>query len=328
QIARLNPSHDRRLWSVMIPSYNCSIYLRKTIASVLLEAPHEHKMQIEVIDDYSSDGDVGALVQELGRGRIAFYRQPENVGSLRNFETCINRSKGKYVHILHGDDLVRPGFYQEVEELFEKHPEAGAAFTGCSDIDDQEKWLWDSPTIMDQPGLITNWLQTIAQGNLLQTPCMVVKREVYEQLGSFFKVHYGEDWEMWIRIAASYPVAYSPKKLAYYRVHDRNITGSSLRTGQNVRDISAVINTIQAYLPTESRKDLKIRARRNYSIYIGILSDRIYHEQNNPRAALVQVIHAFRLYPSRRSLYRLIKILGKRMIGYKNKDAFKKLGLS
>jgi len=31
---------------------------------------------------------------------------------------------------------------------------------------------------------------------------MVVKREVYEKLGGFYGVEYGEDWEMWVRIAA------------------------------------------------------------------------------------------------------------------------------
>ena len=316
QIARLIPSPDQPQWSVMIPSYNCIFFLRKTIASVLESAPDAKQMQIEVIDDCSSDGDVSVLVNELGKGRIGFHRQARNVGSLRNFETCINRAKGKFVHILHGDDLVRPGFYQEIERLFEKHPEAGAAFTGCSDINENDKWLWDSKKILDQPGVVDNWLLRIAEGQLLQTPCMVVKREVYEKLGGFFGVHYGEDWEMWTRIAANYPVAYTPKKLAYYRVHPDNITGNSLKTGQNVKDISTVIDTIQSYLPSDKRKDLKRKARMNYSYYVGIHSDRIYHEQNNPKAAFVQVKEAFKLYPDKRSLYRLLKILTKKLISY------------
>lgn len=318
QIPPLIPSLDQPQWSVMIPSYNCIQFLRKTLASVLSVAPDAKQMQIEVIDDFSTDGDVAALVNELGKGRVGFHRQHQNVGSLRNFETCINRSKGKFVHILHGDDLVRAGFYQEIERLFEKNPEAGAAFTGCSDIDENDKWLWDSKKILDTPGIIDNWLLKIAEGQLLQTPCMVVKRDVYEKLGGFFGVHYGEDWEMWTRIAANYPVAYSPKKLACYRVHSSNITGNSLTTGQNINDISTVINIIQNYLPADKRKDLKRIAKRNYSSYIGILSDRIYHDQNNPKAALVQVIKAFKLYPSKRSLYRLVKILTKKFIGYNN----------
>ena len=318
KIKPLPPSDDRPLWSVMIPSYNCINFLRETIESVLVQAGGSDIMQIEVVDDYSSDGDVEALVGELGKGRVNFYRQPKNVGSLRNFETCINRARGKYIHILHGDDLVKPGFYQEIARLYNAYPEAGAAFTGYSDIDEKGNWLWDGKQISVNSGLIDNWLTRIATGQLLQTPCIVVKREVYEQLGSFFAVHYGEDWEMWTRIAANYPTAYTPLKLASYRVHSSNITSNSLKTGQNLKDILTVIHIIQDYLPNDQKAALKNTARRNYAIYASILSDRIYHTQKDPSAALVQVWKAFKLYPSKRTLKMLVKILLKISIAYKS----------
>lgn len=256
----------RPKWSVMIPSYNCIHYLRKTIESVLLQAPSAEEMQIEVIDDFSTDGNVEALVDELSKGRVGFYKQPRNVGSLRNFETCINRSKGTLVHILHGDDLVKPNFYEEIDGLFEKFPDIGAAFTGCTDFDENDVEIWDSKKILSEPGIIENWLLKIAEGQLLQTPCIVVKRNVYEHLGGFFGVHYGEDWEMWTRIAAHYPVAYSPKPLAFYRVHNSNITSNSYRTGQNIKDISTVIDIIQDYLPKEERMKLKKKQGRTMPI--------------------------------------------------------------
>jgi hypothetical protein len=51
-----------------------------------------------------------------------YYRQQQNVG---NFETCINRSKGKYIHLLHGDDKIDFGFYNEIETLFHNFPKLG-----------------------------------------------------------------------------------------------------------------------------------------------------------------------------------------------------------
>ena len=101
------PNHiTRPLWSVMIPTYNCSHYLIDNIRSVLAQDPGAEYMQIEVVDDFSTDADIEALVLEIGKGRVGFYRQPENVGSLRNFETCLNRATGHYIHLLHGDDQV------------------------------------------------------------------------------------------------------------------------------------------------------------------------------------------------------------------------------
>jgi glycosyltransferase involved in cell wall biosynthesis len=121
-------------WSVMIPAYNCLIYLQETIESVLAQDPGPAHMQIAVVDDYSTDGDVAALVQAVGKNRVDYYRQPVNVGSLRNFETCLNLAIGQWVHLLHGDDRIAPGFYIEIAALFRQHPEAGAAFTNTADL--------------------------------------------------------------------------------------------------------------------------------------------------------------------------------------------------
>ncbi len=213
---------ERPLWSVMVPTYNCYRFLRQTLESVLVQDPGPDKMQIEVVDDCSSDGDVEALVQEVGKGRIGFFRQEKNMGHHRNFETCINRSQGHLMHLLHGDDLVRPGFYSEIESLFEAYPQIGAAFTKNGYIDNVGNVTVPENSWMSRAGIFDDFLMNIAQKQMLQVVAMVVKRSVYEKLGGFFAVDYCEDWEMWIRIAAHFPVAYSPNCLALYRTGPAN----------------------------------------------------------------------------------------------------------
>ena len=89
-------------------------------------------MQIEVIDNCSTSGDPEAVVRELGGGRIAFRRQPDNVGIVENFNDCIRHAAGRWVHILHGDDTVRPGFYERLRSGIAEHPEVGAALCQSS----------------------------------------------------------------------------------------------------------------------------------------------------------------------------------------------------
>lgn len=266
-IAPVKEGVARPLWSVMIPTYNCSHYLRETLETVLQQDPGRDKMQIEVIDDCSTDADVGQLVKEIGKGRVDFYRQPVNVGSLRNFETCINRSKGQYVHLLHGDDLVKNGFYEEIASLFEKFPEAGAAFCRHDHIDKNGKIRFTKTLESDTPAILNNWLLKLAVEQRVQYVAMVVKRSVYEQLGGFYNVIYGEDWEMWSRIAKSYPIAYTPKILAQYREHYSSISNDSFISGSNLKDIQAVINIINTYLPADERKRLKNAAQKKYAYY-------------------------------------------------------------
>ncbi len=316
-IAPVRNVAERPLWSVMIPSYNCSDYLRKTLLSVLAQDPGPGEMQIEVIDDHSTDADVEALVAEIGNGRVTYFRQESNVGSLRNFETCLNRSIGEWVHILHGDDLVIPGFYDEVERLFDLYPDAGAAFTGYFHINDRDELLYPNEPLASGPGPIDNWFTIIAQSQQVQPPAMVVKRKVYEQLGGFYGMHYGEDWEMWVRISAHFPVVHSPMHLAKYRVHDNNITSNYFLSGQHIRDISKAIDLVQAYIPANERKKLRDLARKNYAIYFARTTDMVYHRYKNPEQALAQAMDSLKMHRNPITLYFLFKIMVKRLIRYK-----------
>src|SRR5215813_8446370 len=89
-VSPLKGGEGRPLWSVMVPVYNCGSYLPQALGSILMQDPGPQLMQIEVIDDCSTDIDVEELVRSIGKGRVVYHRQPQNVGSLRNFETCLN----------------------------------------------------------------------------------------------------------------------------------------------------------------------------------------------------------------------------------------------
>jgi glycosyltransferase involved in cell wall biosynthesis len=268
QISPIKPMVKRPLWSVMIPAYNCSDFLPEAIESVLIQDLGKGLMQIEVVDDGSTDADVEEIVNRVGKGRVFYYRQKSNVGSLRNFETCINRSQGKYVHLLHGDDRVKSGYYTEITDLFEKFPEVGAAFCSWDNIDGNGNYSHYSKPESDEPCILTDWLNKLAEYPRLQYVAITVKREVYEKLGSFYLANYGEDWEMWARIAKYYSTAYTPKILAEYREHKNSITWRSYQNGQNIKDIAKVTEVIISYLPKKERqKKLRI-ARKNYIYWI------------------------------------------------------------
>lgn len=194
------------LWSVMIPTYNCAKYLRETLASVLAQDPGSDVMQIMVVDDHSTRDDPELVVEELGQGRVDFYRQPKNVGMTKNFQTCLELSRGYLIHQLHGDDYVKDGFYQRMERAFSKHPEIGAAFCRNFFVDESGKELRISRLEMTESGVLPSydWLKQIAAGQLIQTPLIVVRREVYEKLGGFDRrlPTTAEDWEMLDRSAA------------------------------------------------------------------------------------------------------------------------------
>lgn len=317
-IAPLPPDEQNRpLFSVMIPVYNCSRYLKQCLRSVVKQYMGPQKMQIEVIDDCSTDADVAAIVKKVGKGRVSYYRKEKNMGSLRNFETCINRARGHLVHILHGDDLVLDGFYREIEKLFANFPSIGAAFTDYYYMDKKSRTLYSDERLLTKPGVLKDWLYYIAAKQRVQPPAMVVKRTTYEHLGSFYAVKYGEDWEMWVRIAKHYDVGHSPKQLACYRVHTDNITGRSLATGQNIKDINKVMKIIQGYLPEHKRKATLLKAKRNFSVYYAWMAHALYHDLKNDKGALKQMHGALGIHISPTTLKLALKLYVKLLIRYK-----------
>lgn len=259
----------RPLWSVMIPTFNCAHYLRETLESVLSQALPPELMQIEVVDDCSTEDNPEAIVQEMGQGRVQFFRQPQNVGHIKNFDTCLKRSKGRWIHLLHGDDLVLQGFYQKMQRIVESNPDIGAAFCRHVYMNEEGHWQKFSPLEQNESGILSNWLERIAVVQRLQTPSIVVRREVYEALGGFdHRLTWAEDWEMWVRIAAHYPVAYEVQPLAAYRMHTESSTGKQVRSGEHIRDIYRVMDIITPYLPADRVYALNLRSREHWALFL------------------------------------------------------------
>jgi glycosyltransferase involved in cell wall biosynthesis len=266
QIAPLPEGTVRPLWSVMIPVYNCSRFIPDALGSVLSQDLGEHQMQIEVVDDGSTDADVEALVMSLGKGRVKYYRQSQNVGSLRNFETCINRANGHLVHLLHGDDRVKDGFYKKFTALFEEYPEAGAAFCSYTSIDEFGNWLSNSRVAQSIEGILQNAFLKMSVGVQIQFVTTVVKREVYENLGSFYGVVAGEDWEMWTRVAKNYPIVFTREILASYRIYLGTISWPYKQKGEYAKCLVKTTILIESRLPVKDRHLMRKTRERMVNI--------------------------------------------------------------
>ena len=308
------PIHDltpRPRWSVMIPVYNCSRFLPETLQSVLDQALPESEMQIEVVDDASTDADVAAIVSEIGKGRVKYFKQAFNVGSLRNFETCLNRSRGELVHLLHGDDLVLPGYYSEIQTLFNQYPSSGAAFCRYAYIGENSKIRYLRDAEMNEPGILENWVVRLAERQRLQFCSITVKRSVYESLGGFYGVHYGEDWEMWVRIARHYPMAYTPKVLASYRLHYSSISGQYYASAQNLLDLQWVMKAIQQYVPDADREKVYKRSMKFYAHHALKTANELWHGTRNKPGAKTQVKEALQMHRDPLLYWKITKLYSK-----------------
>ncbi|NJK97904.1 MAG: glycosyltransferase family 2 protein [Bacteroidales bacterium] len=158
---KIKPVENKFLWSVIIPTRNCANFLKTTIQSILCQYPGSEKMEIIVVDDCSDKDNPQEIVDTFGEGKVKFIKQETNVGKSINYGTGLNLSSGKYIHILHGDDLVLPGFYSEMEYLFSSYPTIGAAFCQTNYINEKGEIKGKTGIEIPETGILDDFLNKI-----------------------------------------------------------------------------------------------------------------------------------------------------------------------
>jgi glycosyltransferase involved in cell wall biosynthesis len=285
----------------MIPTFDCASYLEQALRSVLAQDPGPEAMQIEVVDDASTD-DPEAVVRDVAGDRVGFHRQRANVGHVRNFATCIGRARGELVHLLHGDDWVMPGFYEALERGFGSSPAIGLAFCRWTLVDADGRLTEVAAPLQATPGPVPDAVVTLAEEQRIVTPSVAVRRTAYEQLGGFDeRLRCAEDYEMWVRVAGRFEVWYEPTTLAAYRRHDDSNTGRHLRGAEELRYTATAIDLFRGHLPPDRRASVVRRARRAYAA-TALEQARTYAAAHDGEAARANLRVALGLSRSPRTL--------------------------
>lgn len=211
--------------------------LRQTLESVLQQACGPEEMQIEVVDDRSPEVDVEAMVRSIGGWRIGFSQNPKNLGLAGCWNACIERSRGHWVHILHQDDYILPGFYTRLAVAAQLHPEVSLLAT--------RSFFVDAESVISR---VTDRLRQLENGGSvvddffytapIQCPGVAVKRSFYEAHGGFRSdLSFTLDMEMWTRVVSQGGGMVAPEVLACYRESEGNETRRLFRTAEALRDM-------------------------------------------------------------------------------------------
>ncbi|MEL4893878.1 glycosyltransferase family 2 protein [Crocosphaera sp. Alani8] len=315
-ISTITTPKSRPFWSVMITSYKRTQYLGEVIKSLLDQNIDEDEMQIEVVDDHSPNyQEIEKIVQEVGKGRVNFYHQPENVGIYANWNTCIQRASGNWIHILSDDDLVHSNFYQIYRNTIETY-EPSVVIAKSLFINEKGKKIGVSPSLQESDGLLNNALRVLAAHNVIRTPGIVVCRTAYEKLGGFTSDFvFAPDWEMWTRLAASVKISYINQPLSSFRLHEASESSRLTFTGEFVTDTLEAAKLIHSRVTNpQDRKAIKAELNQVLSKASYVYSQKLVNK-NLYKPSLTLAIWSLRLKPSSKGIKNLIKVLIKFLKG-------------
>lgn len=206
--------------SVFIPCHNYAHYLPEAVESVLRQSFAD--WEAIVIDDASTDA-TAEVIRAFTDPRIIPIYHSENKGNIATYNEAIALSRGEFVVALSADDLYHPDFFKKTTAMLDAHPEAGMVYTGWEVINTEGHVIRRVYSMPHREDGVYDELPHLVLGCHIAQCTAVVRCRVYQDVGGFSLSRAG-DWDMWLRIARKYPVAFVRDSLYQYRRHGRNMS--------------------------------------------------------------------------------------------------------
>jgi glycosyltransferase involved in cell wall biosynthesis len=225
--------------TAVIPAFNEELYVARAIESVLSQTVKPK--QILVVDDGSTD-ETASIVERYRKDGVE-YKYQENGGLASARNTGIRMARGKYVGFLDSDDEWRSSLMEDMKVLFERHPNLAWACAPYERLfeNGEIEFVRSVNDRLVSNGLIDNYFEAQRESDFSCSSCIVIRRDVFAEVGGFDTTisEYGEDLDMWFRIALNYPnIGYCSRIGAAYWRKAGSITGTSPRdVGRALRRI-------------------------------------------------------------------------------------------
>ena len=217
--ANLNSEANPRV-SVVIPTYNRAQLVNRAIQSVLDQT--YQNFELIVVDDCSTDNTEEGI-SAIGDERVRYIRHDTNKGASASRNTGINASMGELIGFLDSDDEWLPEkLRSQVEVIDSSSSSVGLVYGGYEVVDDEMKRTIQQVYPEKRGYIFEDVLKMNGPTNPL-TP--LVRRECFEKVGLFDEeMRFGEDWDMWVRIAEHYEFDFVDQPVGKYYVSQYQIT--------------------------------------------------------------------------------------------------------
>jgi glycosyltransferase involved in cell wall biosynthesis len=207
---------EKRLVSIVTPSYNQSRFIEETILSV----KNQDYPNIEhiIVDGGSTDGTIGILKKYP---HLSWVSEPDK-GQADALNKGFRMAKGEVVAWLNSDDTYLQDTVKSICLQF-AHSDVEMVFGDCNQINHNGRVI----------GVIKGYsfdLTHLIPRNCIPQPTVFFKRELIRRVGSLdTRYHHAFDYDYWIRIGLSgCKIEYLPKTLANFRIHKDSKTSREM----------------------------------------------------------------------------------------------------
>ena len=160
------------------------------------------------------------LLTGIADPRLRYFRHDSNIGSTPNLNFCVEQAKGKYLLMLHDDDLIDDDFIESCMQAASGVSDAGIIQTGTRQINSQGNVLGEVPNLaagLPVDAFFRKWFSRQAPIHLCHT---LFNTQRLREIGGFKSKHNCYDDTMAVvLLAAKYGRVDVREVKASFRIH-------------------------------------------------------------------------------------------------------------
>jgi glycosyltransferase involved in cell wall biosynthesis len=209
------------VFSAIIPTYNSAAFVGRAIESALeQQLAGDAEVEVIVVDDESTDA-TPEVVAAFG-SRIRCIRQSNRrEGASRN--TGASKAVGTYFAFLDSDDYWIAGKLAADLDRFERSDHPALVYSRGRNVDPSDRLIGARRLAHPQGDVFWH----LAREAFMPMSTVAVRADAFRACGGFGEhrdLSGTADWELWMRLAARWPVGFVEQTATCIRVHERNMS--------------------------------------------------------------------------------------------------------
>ncbi|MBI1335754.1 MAG: glycosyltransferase [Phycisphaera sp.] len=219
--AMRNQDQTRPRVTVLMPVYNAGRYLEEAVRSVLDQTWQD--FELLVIDDGSTDGS-GVVLDHFAQrdSRVRVVHQ-SNAGIVNTLNRGLAEARGELLARMDADDIAMPERLADQVAYLDQHPECVVVGGRILLIDPDGMPIREMCEELTHEEIDRKNLE--AGGAAINHPSATFRLDAARKVGSYRKDYeFGEDLDLWLRLAEVGRMANLPGVVTQYRMHAASIS--------------------------------------------------------------------------------------------------------
>lgn len=208
--------------SVLMSVYNGEKYLAEAMESILSQTFRDFEFLI--LDDASTDKTSEILEKYAGKDpRICLLRNAENKGLTASMEILMHKTRSEFIARMDADDISLPDRFDKQVRKLQGRPDY--LVVGCWFQTTDENGIPVTETVFpDRPDLLARYLHKGV--NCYAHGSVMMRKTVFGSLGFSYRLKYGQDFDLWLRLSEKGPLGMVEEVLYQRRDHGHALSSA------------------------------------------------------------------------------------------------------